>query len=477
MPASSSKPKKSAEAGAKLEFSVDPRLELDGVMELLAFDLTGGGKSGRDGPYPDIEYVRAARKYFAPYKSHPAIKHRALPSSRAFDLGQRGQGLMRLSPLPELKPHSQISIAFLAHYVGGDAELERWLQHMRDFAIDSKFMGFFNAKKGLLDADLAKLKSEIEAADYIGKIERYTGLPFVGRYAFVLSPFVSSDTGANIVQRGDDGLADIISVVGPTEPTSGPLNCTYHRLHARIWHEAAHGVLDNVTELYGEEIARKQPAQKKATREYQNWMHHVREHMVRSVMLRLVSLEISAALSDNELKHEEECGLPTCRRSRSAWPNTRRPQEISDVRRLLPCACSTCFLRRRRASPHARSIGKAIDIATGSPRTRCRLHAEPASACAVVPRSHAVPLAPAGLLLKRVPQPPLGRTKEALKDAEGAARPSPKDEGALRISRRKAPRPGPRGREGPAGERTRMSGPAELKKLNATASGLSQGRP
>ena len=323
MPASSSKPKKSAEAGAKLEFSVDPRLELDGVMELLAFDLTGGGKSGRDGPYPDIEYVRAARKYFAPYKSHPAIKHRALPSSRAFDLGQRGQGLMRLSPLPELKPHSQISIAFLAHYVGGDAELERWLQHMRDFAIDSKFMGFFNAKKGLLDADLAKLKSEIEAADYIGKIERYTGLPFVGRYAFVLSPFVSSDTGANIVQRGDDGLADIISVVGPTEPTSGPLNCTYHRLHARIWHEAAHGVLDNVTELYGEEIARKQPAQKKATREYQNWMHHVREHMVRSVMLRLVSLEISAALSDNELKHEEECGLPTCRRSRSAWPNTR----------------------------------------------------------------------------------------------------------------------------------------------------------
>ena len=41
---------------------------------------------------------------------------------------------MRLSPLPELKPHSQISIAFLAHYVGGDAELELFLQHMRDFA-------------------------------------------------------------------------------------------------------------------------------------------------------------------------------------------------------------------------------------------------------------------------------------------------------------------------------------------------------
>jgi hypothetical protein len=83
LPASTAKPK--AKAGSKLEFSVDARLELDGVMELLAFDLTAGAKGkphATDFMHPDIEYVRAARKYFAPYKNHPAIKHRALNNGR-----------------------------------------------------------------------------------------------------------------------------------------------------------------------------------------------------------------------------------------------------------------------------------------------------------------------------------------------------------------------------------------------------------
>ena len=169
----------------------------------------------------------------------------------------------------ELKPETQLSISFLAHYVGGEAELERWLQGMRDFARDSKFLEFFKAKTGLLDADLERFKVEIEETDYLGKIERYTGLPFEGRYAFILTPFVASDTGANVVQRGEDGLSDIISVVGPHElpAPDGPIICTYTRLYARIWHEIAHGVLDNVTELFGEEIGLKQPPKKTPTPE------------------------------------------------------------------------------------------------------------------------------------------------------------------------------------------------------------------
>ncbi len=476
----SAKPK--AKAGSKLEFSVDARLELDGVMELLAFDLTAGAKGkphATDFMHPDIEYVRQARKYFAPYKNHPAIKHRALPSVRAFDLGQRGQGLMRLSPLPEFKPHSQISIAFLAHYLGGDAELEVFLQHMRDFARDSKFMEFFDAKSGLLDADLAKLKSEIEETDYIGKIEAYTGLPFEGRYAFVLSPFILSDTGANIVQRGDDGLADIISVLGPVEPTSGPITTTYHRLHARIWHEAAHGVLDNVTELYGEDIAKKQPPQKKATREYQNWMHHVREHMVRSVMLRLVSLEISAALSDNELKHEEECGLPylqAFKKRIAEYENGRKkyPTFADFYPRLLdvlPSPPKGKPLRPldRQGDPYRDWITEnAMPFYTQSQRVRALWYLDLMLSHERTP----------GLLLKRACINHLiGRSKEALKDAEGVLALRPKDEGAQLILKaasgaKSAPASTPAAaapaiEKAPAGREDAYERPAELKRLNA----------
>jgi len=475
VPASLSKPK--TKAKPKLEFALDPRLELDGVMELLAFDRTAGAKGkphATDFMHPDIEYVRAARAYFAPYKDHPAIAHRALPSSRAFDLGQRGQGLMRLSPLPELKPHSQISISFLAHYVGGDAELEIWLQHMRDFAIDSKFMEFYDARSRLLDDDLAKMKADIEATDYMGKIEAYTGLPFVGRYLFVLSPFIQSETGANIVQRGDDGLADIISVLGPVEHTSGPITTTYHRLHARIWHEAAHGVLDNVTELYGEEIAKKQPPQKKATREYQNWMHHVREHMVRSVMLRLVSLEISASLSDAELKHEEECGLPYLQafKKRMAEYESGRakyPTFADFYPRLLdvlPSPPKGKALRPldRQGDPYRDWITEnAMPFYTHPQRERALWYLD-------IMLSHD---RRPGLLLKRACiNHLLGRTKEAVKDAEVVLALRPGDAGALQIMKGggapQASSSAPRMIEkAPAGREDAYERPPALARLNA----------
>ncbi len=470
---------------SKLEFSVDPRLELDGIMELLAFELNPTGKLPRhatDFMHPDIEYVRAARKYFAPHKNHPAIKYRAQPAIRAFDLGQRGQGLMRLSALPELRPPSQISISFLAGYLGGPQELELWLQSLRDFARDSKFMDFFNQQSRLLEPDLALLRKEIEKADYIGKIEAYTGLPFEGRYLFVLSPFIASDTGANIVQRGEDGLADIISVVGPIEhTTTGLLHCTYQRLHARIWHEAAHGVLDNVTELYGEEIAKKQPPKKKATREYQNWMHHVREHMVRSVMLRLLSREISAPLSDEELQHEEECGLPYLKafKKRIAEYEGNRKKyptfadfypKLLDVLPAPPKVQATRPLDREgdRLRDQERDwiTENAMPFYTERQRARALWYLD-------LMLSHS---RRPGLLLKRASMHYLlGKTEQALKDAKGVLALRPQDEGALLILKMAAsgakpaarPNSNPPGTEkAPPGREDPVERPDSLKQLN-----------
>lgn len=481
-------PPAKTKAKGKLEFFVDPRLELDGVMELLAFERTkgaGGKPHATDFMHPDIEYVRAARDVFKPFIDHPAIKRRAEPGFRAFDLGQRGQGLMRLSPLPEFAPHSQISIAFLSHYVGGDAQLDLFLQDMRDFARDSKFMEFFEKKTKLLDADLAKLKAEIEKSDYIGKIEKYTGLPFEGRYAFVLSPFIASDTGANIVQRGEDGLADIISVLGPIEPPApdGPLVCTYHRLHARIWHEAAHGVMDNVTELYGLDIAAKQPPpRKEATREYQNWMHHVREHMVRTIMLRLVSREISESFSDQELQHEEDCGLPFLREFKARMAeyegDRKKYPTIADFYpRLIDCLPAPKGKPRPldRENDHYRDwiTENAMPFYTEPQRRRALWYLDLMLARSKNP----------GLLLKRASlRFLLGDREAAVKDAETVLAASPKDEGALLIKKTAAGGPAPQSSGSPAhapspsskavekappGRENPVERPAELKRLNS----------
>lgn len=467
-------------APSPLQFFVDPRLELDGVIELLAYDLTQGqpGKAAAtDFMCPDIAYVREARKWFAKHAKHPAVVRRAEPRFRAFDMGQRGQGLMRLSPLPALEPSTQISISFLAHYVGGEEHLAKFLQDMRDFARDADFDGFFKTHVGLLDADLAKMKSEIEELDYIGKLETYTGLPFVGRYAFVLSPFLQSDTGANIVQRGEDGLADIISVLGPITlgEKDAPLTCTYLRLHGRAWHEAAHGVLDNVTELFAEDIAAKQPPAREPSREYQNWMHHCREHFVRTAMLRMLAREISVPVADHELQHEEDCGLPFLRDFRKSTIEEYEAEggrekyptfadfypRLLDVLPSPPKGSGSRPLDREGDPYRDWVVENAMPFYTDAQRKRALWYVD-----LMLERSKNP-----GLLLKRAClRRLLGMKDEAFADAKAVLALRPGDAGAKQVLEGPDPRSGGQSSQpvgkAPPGRENAYERPAELKKLN-----------
>jgi tetratricopeptide (TPR) repeat protein len=470
MPSPTVKAKGAAKGKGRLEFFVDARLELDGVMELLAAD-GDASKAAKDAMFPDIAYVRAAKKHFAAFKDHPAVKHRREPSFRTFDMGQRGQALMRLSALPELKPETQLSISFLGRFVGGDEGLERWLQGMRDFARDAKFLEFFEANKGLLDADLKRVRAEIEEVDYVGKIEAYTKLPFEGRYAFVLTPFVQSDTGANVVQRGDDGLPDIISVLGPIElpPAGGPMTCTYMRLHPRVWHEVAHGVLDNVTELYGEEIALKAPPKREPTPEYQNWMHHVREHMVRSVMLRLVAQEISASFSDDVLHHEEECGLPFLREFKKRiideYESGAKYATFADfyprLIDLFPAQKTKAQPLERDSDPYRDWITEhAMPFYTEPQRRRALWYLDLMLATAPRP----------SLRLKRACLLSLlGEAERAKKDAAEVLKERPNDEGALLVQKSAGQPRAPQGEPSRAapGHENAYRRPPELARLNA----------
>src|SRR5439155_26091028 len=124
---------------------------------------------------------------------------------------------------------------------GKRANLDLWIQGLRDFARDTQFMKWFDKNVKLLDADVDGFRKKIASQDYINKLEAYTGLPFEGVYIFYLSPFVDNYAGANVVSRLEDGSAHIISVLGPNdEMKDGKLTYYFNELPPRIYHEAAH---------------------------------------------------------------------------------------------------------------------------------------------------------------------------------------------------------------------------------------------
>ncbi|MBI3554148.1 MAG: DUF4932 domain-containing protein [Elusimicrobia bacterium] len=423
----------------RFEFGLDPRLELASVVELLSADPKAGvPRYATDFRRLPIKYVTEAERWFAKFRGHPAVRLHAQPRIKGFDFGQRGQGLLRLSPLPEFKPATELSIDFLTQWTGDRATLDRWVDTLRDFARESRFLEFFEKKSRLLDPEVTRFKKTIESADYIGKLERYTGLPFEGRYIFYLTPFIGSHAGANVVSRLENGAAHIESVIGPSDDVARATGTYYHEeLPPRIFHEAAHGVLDVVTELYGEDIEAKRPVQKEVTKEYRNWMHHVREHMVRTVMIRLVELELGEARAEHVLHHEEDMGLrflrPMLKRLRDYEKARARYRTLADFYpRLIdvlpkPAPGEAAPARKPGEDGYPEqdwATATANPFYTQGERTRALWYLD-----LMLARSKN-----AGLLLKRAAiNFLLGKREAALKDADAVLAARPGDSGALRL--------------------------------------------
>ncbi|UPT75722.1 MAG: DUF4932 domain-containing protein [Elusimicrobiota bacterium] len=184
-------------------------------------------------------------------------------------------------------------------------ELEPWLEGLRSFAAEAKFAERFAECARSLENELAELRASVQASDYLGKLDRYTGEPYEGTLRLVASPLCRTGGVLNRIWYRDDGSGVIHCVLQP-ETEGGALGFTSPELDACVWHEAAHGVLDTTVHLYDHDERDVPidlgPRLKRACR---GWLHGMREHLVRSVMLRLIALDKGADAAARRLAEEE----------------------------------------------------------------------------------------------------------------------------------------------------------------------------
>ena len=142
-------------------------------------------------------------------------------------------------------------------------------------------------------------------------MERYSGLPFEGRYRVLLSPFQARGNAVNTIVMADDGSYDIISVVGPKGAGPRALNFLTDESAVTLWHELGHGILDTLADLHGSEITSSAGAQDKLPWNcYGVWQQCVKEHMVRAVMIRLMAARDGEAAASRHLREEGEKKYP-----------------------------------------------------------------------------------------------------------------------------------------------------------------------
>ncbi|UPT75771.1 MAG: tetratricopeptide repeat protein [Elusimicrobiota bacterium] len=216
---------------APLDVSVDPRLELLGVVRLLA----GAARDGDD----VAPYRAAIEKRFSRLRSHPAVE---LYKGFAADPEREEAAavlLLYYGPPPELpllSPDADI------HYINGPGraeETQRFLWELRDFARVSDFASFFaaNASRYREAEEAARRRL---GADPVAELEAYLGLGLSAR-SRVLLPLLARQTRAFILPYPLPPAAMGVSAFDAYTLPAGPAEAM---APVAVWHEPLYVFLD-----------------------------------------------------------------------------------------------------------------------------------------------------------------------------------------------------------------------------------------
>lgn len=286
-----------------LRVVVDPRIELMGVVQLLA-------------EYPlvtryDFAYRRAVSARFRPWRDHRAVRLFTEMANRGFSYDAVPKTLAAVSEPPLLLLRVPLE-RDVVERAGGEKRLEELLQALREFAIESDFSSFYEEHLDLYDSlvraaapDAALAVSELR--DYLRQDP--------GGTVLVLAPLLH-DGGFAVLQDSHPGRPPrAVAFLGPQGAAGDrPDFGGAERLGGTVWHEFAHTVVNDLTDRHEETVDRHEelfgPIRKHMRRQaYATWQTAVNEHVIRAITSRLVALRYGEDAGREALASEEARGF------------------------------------------------------------------------------------------------------------------------------------------------------------------------
>lgn len=262
-----------------VNISVDPRIELLSVVQLLS-------------DYPlltrsDFQYKREMIKYFSSFKSHPAVKKFIEMSNINFYYDAPSTVMLFLSNPPELKFVTPFT-DYIIGRAGGKENLESFIEALRDFAIKSNFMDFFNAHKDFYTILIKDTETILGNYKDVSMLESFYGIS-KNSYNIIITPLSSHGYGSKV--EIEPSKFDIYAIIGAgyikvNKPIYSP-----EPLRSLVWHEFSHSFVNPITEKYRNEVNKysklflpiKDIMERRA---YGEWEVCVNEHIVRAVVIK-----------------------------------------------------------------------------------------------------------------------------------------------------------------------------------------------
>ena len=269
---------------ARIEVSVDPRVELLAVVECLAgYQQLGGG---------GLAYRREVLARFAPWRSHPAVTLFARMAREGFTRDAPPAVMLRLAEPPALELRAPFSV-YLETCAGGRGRLFAFLDSLRDFAAESRFMEFHAAHAARFRALVEEARRVLQRTRVVGPLEDYFGVREHG-YHLILAPLLPAGRlrGGGRAPTRDRGLLCHPRPLGSAPRTAallGPRRArgpAVARVLPRLRRQPAGSLPPADRRRFGPLRA---AARADAAQGYARWEVCADEHLVRAVGVRLVA--------------------------------------------------------------------------------------------------------------------------------------------------------------------------------------------
>ena len=282
-----------------LQVEVHEGVSLMGTIQYLSGQLHNSTPSS---------YKTALKKYFLPYRNHPAVKELFLKDNIFPDLTELGFGFynfpdIKMSPLPDSLSWYQ--------YIPKPA-LEHYLQLCMQFYRQSKFHVFYLSQQGNYKDWSVKFKNEIQRP--VAIFNSTFGSRDSLKWYICLEPL--NDWGAHTyTQKINPFFNKYITYqqgyFGDTD-SAGQMIFKAN-VYDIIWHEGTHAISDRILERYSAQInelsvlMKQEEALKK--QHIKDWPHYFNELIARSVSLALFKKHLKPVSYEQLLKMETGRGF------------------------------------------------------------------------------------------------------------------------------------------------------------------------
>lgn len=294
-------------ATSSLNVAIDPRIELLAAVQ----SLSDYGEKFSLLTSLDHEYKKDLMQSFQPFAEHEVVRLFQEMCHAGFAFDAPPTVMLHLSSPPVLAVEQPFT-DYLTGRAGGEEKLMRFIEQLRDFAEQTRFMAFFRRHDGFYQKTLVSVNENFQDIDFVGVLEGYYGQK-QHSYNIILAPMFNGNYGPRIGRK--DGTFDIFNIVSPRQIKDDILyfgnKANFEHL---AWHEFSHSFVNPLGERHRKELEKyaslMEPIRSKmSSSAYGNWITAVNEHVVRAVTTRLNYLNKGKEDGDRVLLGEKMYGF------------------------------------------------------------------------------------------------------------------------------------------------------------------------